>query len=439
MGKGIKVYISELVIQGIRGFSGPREVALDFSRPDGSYAGWTVLAGRNGSGKTTILQAIAVGVIGDHFIRGWDVWSGRREGEQARIGVTVVQDPEFDAGLNFGAQVFELRWDDKDHPYATQQSVGLNKKGKGPRVLHFGSGEGWFFAGYGPFRRLSPAAFGHGGSSRFAVYAGLRTLFDEDVNLAEGVGWLIEQHLYQLEGRPGAAELLEVVLLLLADGMLPDGHTVTRVDSDGLWLRRDDGLEIPLRQMSEGYRAVTAVVVDIIRQMHLAYGSLRVTYEGDTPTLSYSGVILVDEIENHLHVSWQKRIGEWLTSHFPLVQFIVTTHSPYVCQAADPNGLIALPGPHEQRPAQVVDQDLYERVVFGSGDDAILTGLFGVDSPYSTRAEDVRRRLGDLEEKVLSGSASNEEIESYRRLSKMLESSLSARVDEVSSRLRRRD
>ncbi|MEV5501666.1 AAA family ATPase [Nonomuraea fuscirosea] len=426
-------------MQGFRGFSGPREVALDFSRPDGTYAGWTVLAGRNGSGKTTFLQAIALGIVGDYFIRGWDVWSGRRTGEQALIAVTVVQDSNFDSGLDFGPQVFELRWDDEGHPYVPPRSAGSRGRGKNIGALRFGPGEGWFFAGYGPFRRLSPNAFGRGESPRSVMYAGLRTLFDEDVTLTEGVGWLIEQHLYQLEGRTGAAELLEVVLSLLADGMLPDDHQVVRVDSDGLWVRQGDGAETSLRQMSEGYRTVTAVVVDIIRQMHLAYGSLRVTYQGDTPTLAYPGVILIDEIENHLHVGWQKRIGEWLTSHFPLVQFIVTTHSPYVCQTADLNGLIALPGPREPKSAHVVHRDLYERVVFGSGDDAILTELFGVDSSYSTRAEDVRRQLGDLEEKVLSGSASEAEIEDYRKLGKMLESSLSARVDEVSARLRRQD
>ncbi|GAA5072725.1 hypothetical protein HNP84_009338 [Thermocatellispora tengchongensis] len=91
----------------------------------------------------------------------------------------------------------------------------------------------------------------------------------------------------------------------------------------------------------------------------------------------------MDEIENHLHVAWQKRIGEWLKAHFPLVQFIVTTHSPYICQSADPNGLIALPGPNESKPPHIVDRDLYERIMFGSGDDAIVTELFGVESPYS--------------------------------------------------------
>ena len=56
------MYVSNLKIQGIRSFVGERSVDLDFTRPDGSYAGWTVLAGRNGSGKTTVLQAIALGL-----------------------------------------------------------------------------------------------------------------------------------------------------------------------------------------------------------------------------------------------------------------------------------------------------------------------------------------------------------------------------------------
>ncbi|MFC7592486.1 AAA family ATPase [Nonomuraea antimicrobica] len=275
--------------------------------------------------------------------------------------------------------------------------------------------------------------------SRSAMYAGLRTLFNQDVSLVEGVSWLIEQHLYALEDRPGAAELLDVVLTLLADGMLPDGHKVSRVDSKGLWLTKDDSDELPLRQMSEGYRTVTALVVDIIRQMHLAYGSLRITRDGATPTLAYPGVVLVDEIENHLHVGWQKKIGEWLKAHFPLVQFVVTTHSPYICQSADPSGLIALPGPNELKAPHIVDQELYERVVYGSGDDAILTELFGVDSPYSRHAEDLRRTLGDLEEKVLTGTASEAEIAEYRKLGEILESSLSARVDEISSRFGRQD
>ncbi|MGW7356493.1 hypothetical protein ACWGI0_07505 [Streptomyces sp. NPDC054802] len=50
-------------------------------------------------------------------------------------------------------------------------------------------------------------------------------------------------------------------------------------------------------------------------------------------------------MDAHRHVSWQQRIGEWSKAHFPAVLFIVTTHSQCVCHAAEPGGLVRLPGP----------------------------------------------------------------------------------------------
>jgi hypothetical protein len=250
------------------------------------------------------------------------------------------------------------------------------------------------------------------------------------------VDWLIEQHLYDLEKRPGAANLLKIAMTLLGDGLLPDGFQVSKVDSDGLWISRES-ITFPLREMSDGYRAVTALVVDIIRQMATSYPELKLKYQHNRPTLPYPGVILIDEVDDHLHVRWQKTVGTWLKTHFPQIQFIVTTHSPYVCQSADPGGLILLPGPGENRPPRIIEQDLYERVVYGSGDDAILTELFGVDTPYSAQAERMRQRLGDLEVKVLEGTASVAEKEEFRTLSEVLTSSMSARVDEVAARFGR--
>jgi hypothetical protein len=262
-------------------------------------------------------------------------------------------------------------------------------------------------------------------------------LFDEDISLVEGVSWLIAQHLYRLENQRGAQETLDAALAIIGDGMLPDGYRVSRVNSDGLWIRHNSD-EFPLRQMSDGYRTVTALVVDIIRQMSVAFQELQISDDQDgRPTLSYPGIVLVDEVDAHLHVSWQKHIGEWLKIHFPLIQFIVTSHSPYVCQSADPGGLVRLAGPEEQDHPRVVDEDLYQRVVYGSGDDAILTELFGVETPYSAEAEKLRRRLGRLEERVLNGEASSDEVAEYRSLSERLTSSLSARIDEVAARLGR--
>jgi hypothetical protein len=93
--------------------------------------------------------------------------------------------------------------------------------------------------------------------------------------------------------------------------------------------------------------------------------------------------------------------------------------------------------PGEHKPPRVIEQDLYERVIYGSGDDTILSELFGVDTPYSAEAERLRRQLANLEVRVLDGTATPAEKEEYRRLSETLTSSLSTRLDEIATRLRR--
>lgn len=419
------MYVSQLKLENIKGFSGAREVDLVFTRPDGSHAGWTVIAGRNGSGKSTLLQAIALTLGGPHAVyavmqefdnwitRGWS-WASSSVQLYSSSGI------DFDySGTRLRENFLDLSlsWD--------PQSVAAGT----PDVLDGMWGPysaDWLCAAYGPFRRLTGAT-----PKKSSRVASISSLFNEDASLAEGVSWLIRQHLRALEGEPGADDLKKAALRLLSDGLLPDGHKVDDVTSDGLWVT-SGGNRFPLREASDGYRTVIALVVDLLKQIHDAYGFLHM--EGNA--VVDSGVVIIDEVDAHLHVSWQQRIGGWLKAHFPNIQFIVTTHSPYICQAADPGGLIRLPGPDEQLPPHVVDQDLYERVVYGSGDDAVLTELFGLDSPYSEQAERLRTRLVDLEVKVLGGAANEQEVREYKDLREKLTSSSTARVDEVAARLR---
>ncbi|GAA4149791.1 AAA family ATPase [Actinomadura keratinilytica] len=439
------MYVSKVKIKGVRGFDGPRAVDLDLpQRADGSYAGWTVLAGRNGSGKSTFLQAIILALAGPRNAGALAMpndWLVDGRPRQSWIELNLVRAANVDPLLEDWRGSVSINWDAMLFSEAGGDEGGIfwgyggrpfqQMLDRGPwSVLP----NGWLYLGYGPFRRHSRPVVGVSelDSSR---EAGFRTLFDEDATLVEGVSWLIGQHLLRLEGKSGAGEVLDAVLRLLGDGLLPDGFQVCKVDSEGLWVKRADGKEFPLRRMSDGYRTVGALVVDIVRRMHLTYGRLEVEERDGVPTLPYPGVVLIDEVDAHLHVSWQKKIGNWLKAHFPEIQFIVTTHSPYICQSADPGGLIRLPGPDEQEPPRVVDDDLYRRIVYGSGDDAVLSELFGLETPYSEEAERLRERLGDLEGKVLDGEASEDELAEYERLSKKLQSSLSARVREVSSRL----
>jgi predicted ATP-binding protein involved in virulence len=265
------------------------------------------------------------------------------------------------------------------------------------------------------------------------------------------MAWAVDLHHRKLEEEQALREgeqlnrvagpLLDTVLALLRDGLLPDRYQVRRITADGLWVSDLGGrgkVQFPLREMSDGYRTVAALVLDIVRQLHAAYGALTTgpaTPDGGGTAVLEPGVVLIDEVDAHLHVTWQRMIGDWLRAHFPNIQFIVTSHSPYICQAADEGSLIRLPGPDENHPPAVVSEDLYRRVVYGSADDAALSELFGLETPFSSRAEQQRRRLVKLERKVYDGTASSQEKAEYKELSRLLTSSLQTRVAEVAARL----
>jgi hypothetical protein len=448
------MYLRRLTLQNVKSFHGERRVELDFTRPDGSYAGWTVIAGRNNSGKSTLLRAIALTICGPDAARslvpGFEDWISAGDAH-AKATATLEYDPEveelaphqlalaqapFQAGLTWTWRV------ERDAAGRVSPLPGHQPQfsaARNSRELLEVSGPwqqgaaGWFCAGYGPFRRLA------GGSTEVQRLMGtagpvsrLTSLFHEDASLAEGVGWLIAQHLRALEERQGARTLKDAALAILGDGLLPDGYRIDTVDSEGLWVVHDEH-RFPLREMSDGYRSVAALVVDLVKQLHDAYGKLTLDTSSGHPALSYPGVVLIDEVDAHLHVTWQRRIGGWLKAHFPAIQFIVTTHSPYICQAADPGGLIRLPAPDEYRSAEVVSQDLYQRVVYGSGDDAVLSDLFGLESPYSEQAQEARDELMALEMDVLKGTASDAERRRYREIKQQLTSSPAARAQEIAA------
>lgn len=78
-------------------------------------------------------------------------------------------------------------------------------------------------------------------------------------------------------------------------------------------------------QLSDGYSSVIQIVTNLM--MRMEHG-----WDQKTPLFSYNtqGIVLIDEIETHLHIELQKKILPFLTEFFPRIQFIVTTHSPYI-------------------------------------------------------------------------------------------------------------
>lgn len=430
------MYIAELAIQDLRSFRGEHRIPLD--RGGGRYAGWTVLAGRNGAGKSTLLKALALSVIGPLASRSlagvFTDWV-HRGAEAAVVRAQLVPHKERDAfktgrpserpfwvGLRWrpspsSADVLE-RWAD---PVVERSKSADN----GPWA---DAPSGWFIAGYGPYRHLGAAPAEVVKLSADPVLARLVNLFNESATLSDAVDWLKGVHLRALEERAGAQELRDQVIRFLNDGLLPDGSVVRRVDSDGLWVERD-GVEMPLEQVSDGYRTVTALVVDLLRRLHDTFHGLGLEPGQDRPVCRLPGVVLIDEVDAHMHVAWQQRIGPWLTEHFPEIQFLVTTHSPFICQAASPRGLIRLPAPGEKRTLEHVSDALFKQVTLGGADDAVMTELFGLDHPHSLAAERLKAEVAGLEREVLRGAATAAEQARYRELSTLLPDDLGELAD----------
>jgi hypothetical protein len=410
------MYIRSIRIDAVHGFR-QGAVDLELRRPDGTYAGWTVVAGRNGSGKTSFLQAIALAIAGPAAGRaltesfsGWINADNRRALAATRLTHSLDVDGFVKTGKRPGDFWTALSWtqaDEGPEPLVTQEVLQDSTKQSAHRGPWNENPTGWFVVGYGPFRRLSPAGSkAQRNMSGQGFPARLVSLFDEEASLTEGVEWLKDLHTRRLEEEPGAEDLLNNVLALLSSGLLPEGERAVRVTSQGLWVSRN-GLELPLDQLSDGYRTVTALVLDIVRHLHVTYKEFRLDLQDGVPTAPYEGVVLIDEIDAHLHV-------------FPRLQFIVTSHSPFVCQAADPRGLIRLPAPGETRPAEHASDELFARVVNGGADDAVMSDLFGLERPHSDRSEQLRERAAQLEAAMITGRAGEGERAEWQSVTAQL-------------------
>jgi len=410
------VYITNIALKDIRGFA---DLDFDLKRPDGTYAGWTVFTGDNGSGKSTLLKAIAVALTGRDTARAlqpsfhrW-IREGRHEAA-VELGISPVADDDgFFEGGRVTEKMFRARiaWKNgqKEPQIEASLPTGITRKNYATpqRSLWSPDAKGWFSCGYGPFRRVfgaSPEAMRQmvaPATERFV------TMFQEAASLAEVDQWLRTLSHKALEEKSGAKEQLALILEALRDELMPNQITVDRIDSDGLWLKDRNGLQLSWSEMSDGYRAALALLTDILRHLINSYGLAGLTDRDDQGRLYFkrSGVVLIDEIDAHLHPEWQRQIGFWLKRHFPNIQFLVTTHSPIICQAADPNGLFVLPEPGSEDQPHPLSHDEYKRVIASRPDTILLTSAFGLQNTRSPKAVEARAQYARLKAKERSGAA----------------------------------
>lgn len=118
-----------------------------------------------------------------------------------------------------------------------------------------------------------------------------------------------------------------------------------------------------LSELSDGYSSIINIISDLILRMDKNRASEERNYVFDT-----EGIVLIDELETHLHIELQKKILPFLTEFFPNIQFIVTTHSPFVLNSIDDAVIYDL-----EKKIRLEDLSNYSY-------DGIVEGYFEVDS-----------------------------------------------------------
>ena len=420
------MYLRKFSIRNVRSIE---SLEMDFTR--GQEPGWHVILGSNGAGKSSAVRSFALLLMGEkeayasrQDFRHWM----RSTSLESTISGSLIRDQDFDMLSGEGRSserpiVLEVKLN-IDNESAIQKIVATYSGERTQRTV-WGSGLGWFSASFGPFRRFT------GGdriydrlfvsNKRLAPHL---TALGEDVALTEALGWLTSLHVQNLQDErsnqsSNAAVMLKLILGFINESkFLPHNATIDEVTNDHVFVKDGNGSRISLDQMSDGYRSALSLAMELLRQMFELYGfdiMRRAMTEGDPGVVSAPGVVAIDEVDAHLHPTWQRDIGIWLVRHFPRIQFIVTTHSPIVCRAivGEDNEIRGsvwrLPSPGGNSAFERVTGEDLEALAYGDVLDAYGTRLFGADVTRSEAGQQKARRLAELNRAALKRSLTEQE------------------------------
>lgn len=258
---------------------------------------------------------------------------------------------------------------------------------------------------YGPRRFFAKRK-----SRRFRAPAyRVKSLFDPMEVIANPIDWLLD---LKDEARFDAAvRALRVVLMLEPDAKI--------LREDGRILIDTPQGQTPLSKLSVGYKSIVGLAVDIIREMFYHYPNLEEAY----------AVVIIDEIETHLHPRWKMRIVSLLREAFPKIQFVMTTHDPlclrgmyqgevFVLQRRSEDARIEsleeLPDVQGMRADQILTSEFFGLGSTDPSTDAKLIRyhhLTRLPEPTSEQEEERKRLAREIEDQMVVGSTMEEQVE----------------------------
>lgn len=301
------------------------ELYIDCRKSENSLYQWTVLLGNNNTGKTTLLKAIA-------NLR--PIVLNSTNGNKVQLS---------DEALAIKRYAPAVIYDNEEHERLSNDTfVGCTTtlhnlytwryKQKLVSVTDNAEMEKFRLYGYGVSRYPSKTSLSESGCEDCA------SLFSSEQRLVNIEEWLMQLDYAAKNENVLATKRLYRIQELLCGKLFPEILDFKFESSDALHnyvlFKTKDGW-YRYMQLGYGYQSMLSWVVDLCKRMFERYP------ESENP-LGESAVVLIDEIDLHLHPMWQRDIISFLSKAFPEVQFIATTHSPLVIQSMNDVNLYVL-------------------------------------------------------------------------------------------------
>jgi len=387
------MFIEELTLENIRCFE---KVAIRFKNNK-----WITLLGPNGCGKSTVLQSLAfllAGPEGAQKLAPRPVGWLRDEGQLGKLSAKIHQS-DSDPG-QFGdkrvTRSFGYTYILSGNSRLTFRNKVFTEPGihESPdkrltwlRQNAFTSkGLGWFAVGYGAFRRLTRRSEIIVPSLEpQARYTNFLTQFDEDQPLSAFERWMVYLDYRIVKNNDTEARRQKEMGIDAINRLLPTRVRFDSVTSEGRICFDVDGARVPTLALSDGYRSVLALAGDLVWR-------LIQSFPASEDPLKEDGVVLIDELDIHLHPVWQRDIAVWLREQFPNLQFIVATHSPLIAAGAGEDARTLKFSLRDGKAAVETAPDISAMNV----DRILQSSAFELVSPYSPQTQKNIDRYNEL-------------------------------------------
>jgi predicted ATPase len=361
----------------IRNFKAIENLVLTFPSGQSEREPWLMIIGENGCGKSSILQGVGLALMGERHIKELGLNARRYVRAKARDGKGFVK-----VHLTNIPEPIELSF--------SKKSPHFHVNPKEPKVL---------LLGYGATRLLPQHTAER--TSR-AKYIRIKNLFVPTAPLNDAEVWLSNTKRVPRNRFLNVEKALQDLLMLNKTARFSRSRGVVSV-------KTVDG-PVTLHDLSDGFQSVVAMCADIMISLLERWNDMQVA----------EGIVLLDEIEGHLHPSWKIEIVERLRRCFPRVTFLATTHDPLCLKGLNESEVVVLRRDESNRVQIMGSVPEFDDLRA----DQILTDpqLFGLRSTIGKTPQAITR-YSELMKKRRRSSAEKVELEQLRvQLNKLFSS-----------------